>query len=65
MKRKVYAKIECADTDERDAITLAMKDRSTRAMVVIVGLLLPLKHYDRETVVQFMQREIDKPKGAA
>lgn len=56
--------IDVKDRNEGNAIALALEDPTTRAMVTMVGYLLPLSPKQRERVLAFVADKLsDETEG--
>lgn len=53
--------IEVKDRREGDAIRTALDDPTTRAMVICVGLLMPLSERARKRVLNFVMDKLEDP----
>jgi len=54
--------IEVKDRGEGDAIRLALGDPTTRAFVVVMGVLLPLTSGGRRRVLSFIADQLEEDK---
>jgi len=52
--------IECKDEAERDAIALALQNKTARAAVVIIGTLLPKSQRERQRIMNYVCDLVDE-----
>lgn len=56
------AYIDVVDENERDLIAQGLCDPATRALVKVIGVLLPLDPVQRLRVIEKVQRKIESQK---